>query len=313
MRRLAAVMLMVALAGARAQATSLESSELTAARNVRGTFLSRAVGARPAGMGDAYVAMADDASAGSWNPAGLGQLTRFGFVATYDHVSQDTGLRYLAAGMPAGPGVAGVTLTSMSYGSYDVFDSLGTRTGIKALSDIGASAAYAVENPDWSGGFGWSGISVEVAREAVGTTLIGAGAGTLILLGERLSLGAAVQHLGPRQGGYALPGAARLGAAWMPRDTIRLIGEVADSLATKTVWAAGGCEAVFGQRLAFRAGYRVAVNGRAGPGVSGFTTGLGFKISGFGIDYAYQPFGALATSHRVALVYGAASGQAAMP
>ena len=36
-------------------------------------FLRIAAGARPAGMGEAYVAIADDATASHWNPAGLGQ------------------------------------------------------------------------------------------------------------------------------------------------------------------------------------------------------------------------------------------------
>ena len=35
-------------------------------------FLRIAAGARPAGMGDAFVAIADDATATHWNPAGLG-------------------------------------------------------------------------------------------------------------------------------------------------------------------------------------------------------------------------------------------------
>ncbi|MEW5925523.1 MAG: hypothetical protein AB1746_16195, partial [Candidatus Zixiibacteriota bacterium] len=36
-------------------------------------FLRIAAGARAAGMGEAYVAIADDATATHWNPAGLGQ------------------------------------------------------------------------------------------------------------------------------------------------------------------------------------------------------------------------------------------------
>ena len=35
-------------------------------------FLRIAPGSRPAGMGEAYVAIADDATATHWNPAGLG-------------------------------------------------------------------------------------------------------------------------------------------------------------------------------------------------------------------------------------------------
>ncbi|MBI1926707.1 hypothetical protein HYR99_21000, partial [Candidatus Poribacteria bacterium] len=45
-------------------------------------FLDKA-GVRPLGMGGAFVARADDSSAGLWNPAGLAQLKQSEFVATY--------------------------------------------------------------------------------------------------------------------------------------------------------------------------------------------------------------------------------------
>lgn len=59
-----------------------------------GEFLSLGVGARSLGMGSAFVAITDDASAGYWNPAGLPALKRrevmlmhserFGGVVNYD-------------------------------------------------------------------------------------------------------------------------------------------------------------------------------------------------------------------------------------
>lgn len=60
-----------------------------------GEFLSLGVGGRALGMGSAYVALANDATAGYWNPAGLAQLTKrelilmhteqFGDIANYDY------------------------------------------------------------------------------------------------------------------------------------------------------------------------------------------------------------------------------------
>ncbi|HID92967.1 MAG TPA: hypothetical protein EYP60_02615 [bacterium (Candidatus Stahlbacteria)] len=40
-----------------------------------GEFLHMGVGARPIGMGGAFTSVADDPSAGYWNPAGLTQLS----------------------------------------------------------------------------------------------------------------------------------------------------------------------------------------------------------------------------------------------
>ncbi len=60
-------------------------------------FLSGGVGARPLGMGGAYVALANDVTAGYWNPAGLGGMyypefaymhaERFAGVVSYDYGS----------------------------------------------------------------------------------------------------------------------------------------------------------------------------------------------------------------------------------
>jgi len=46
------------------------------AEKYAGEFLSLGVGARPLGMGGSFVAIADDATATYWNPAGLGGLSR---------------------------------------------------------------------------------------------------------------------------------------------------------------------------------------------------------------------------------------------
>src|SRR6185503_1676844 len=69
------------------------AGELTSAKSVRAAFLSRGAGARPMSMGEAYTAVADDASAASWNPAGLGQLDSLSAVAMYDHLGDALGMR----------------------------------------------------------------------------------------------------------------------------------------------------------------------------------------------------------------------------
>ncbi|MCI0378607.1 MAG: hypothetical protein L0215_13440, partial [Gemmataceae bacterium] len=56
--------------------------------------------------------------------------------------------------------------------------------------------------------------------------------------------------------------------------------------------------------IALRAGYKWRGQDVGFRGHDGLTAGIGFRIGRLGLDYAYQPFGDLATSHRVALVYG---------
>jgi len=53
-------------------------------------FLAGGVGARALGMGGAYVAVADDANAGFWNPAGLNQIESPEFA--YMHAERFAGI-----------------------------------------------------------------------------------------------------------------------------------------------------------------------------------------------------------------------------
>ncbi len=302
MRNLRIVLSLLALAG------SAAAGELTAARSVRAAFLSRGAGARPMAMGEAYTAVADDASAGAWNPAGLGQLDALSAVAMYDHLGDSLGMRYVAAANPVGFGVAGVSLTAMSYGSYDVFSDTGVKTGTKDLTDVAGAATWAFERPLWQGGIGWAGVTAELVHEAVGDTLPGAGAGALVMLNEDTTVGLAVQHLGPAKGGASLPAVARLGGSYLPKEWLRVTADASNELVMHRTWLAAGAEATYGTRMALRAGYRHALDNQRISGLTGLTAGIGFRLGGVGVDYAYQPFGELAASHRFALVYGAGSG-----
>jgi long-subunit fatty acid transport protein len=60
-----------------------QSAVTRSAFNIEGT------GARALGMGGAFIAIADDATAATWNPAGLAQLTKPEASLVYDHFSND--------------------------------------------------------------------------------------------------------------------------------------------------------------------------------------------------------------------------------
>ena len=49
----------------------------------RGAFASDSVGARPSILGEGFVAVADDANALHWNPAGIPQLLQPEFIASH--------------------------------------------------------------------------------------------------------------------------------------------------------------------------------------------------------------------------------------
>jgi hypothetical protein len=55
--------------------------------------------------------------------------------------------------------------------------------------------------------------------------------------------------------------------------------------------------------LVLRAGYCHMLENQELEGLTGLTAGLGFRFQAWGLDYAFQPFGELAVSHRVGIVF----------
>ena len=77
-------------------------------------FTETGLGVRPMGMGGAFVALADDNSAITFNPAGLGQIERTEFAAAYDKLYAGLGDDSL------GRGYVSYVYPSRSYGALAV-------------------------------------------------------------------------------------------------------------------------------------------------------------------------------------------------
>ena len=124
-------------------------------------FLKISPGARPSGMGEAFVALADDATATWWNPAGLAFQPRnemtlmhtnwlpqfhlsdlyFDFVS-YIHYVEDWG-------------TFGGNLIFMNYGEIQRTDEIGTPLGTFNAYELAASGAYGSQvNDDLALGVG---------------------------------------------------------------------------------------------------------------------------------------------------------------
>lgn len=65
-----------------------------------GTFLRLGVGARAVGLGGTFTAIANDASAGFWNPAGISTFTRNHVMVTYSLLSLERKHHFMAATFP---------------------------------------------------------------------------------------------------------------------------------------------------------------------------------------------------------------------
>ena len=108
------IALVVPLIGVLAQA------QVTKVGTTAGTFLSIPVGARALGMGGAFVALANDASAMYWNPAGVSKLFQSEALFAHANWIADVNFNYGGVVVPLGDfGTGGVNLTSLSMGEME--------------------------------------------------------------------------------------------------------------------------------------------------------------------------------------------------
>jgi hypothetical protein len=95
-----------------------------------GAFMRMGMAARAIGMGGAFVAVADDGFASSFNPAGLVQLKRHTFSASYRFMSLDRRLSYVSYQQPIkGNAAVGLYWINSGVSSVETRDYEGQVTG----------------------------------------------------------------------------------------------------------------------------------------------------------------------------------------
>ena len=80
-------------------------------------ILKAGVGARPLGMGGAFTAVADNADAPFWNPAGLGEIGQSQITAMQTRIGIDTDHYYISYVQPLLGGTIGLAWIQMGLGS----------------------------------------------------------------------------------------------------------------------------------------------------------------------------------------------------
>ena len=106
-------------------------------------ILKIGVGARAIGMGEAYVAQADDVSSLYWNPAGLALMQERQASFMYDQMYQDLKFQNANIGIPLENGAIGGSLSYLSYGDIQGFDasgaSIGNQSAYSGVATLGAA------------------------------------------------------------------------------------------------------------------------------------------------------------------------------
>lgn len=288
------------------------------------TFLNLGFGARPLALGEAFVAVADDASAMHYNPAGLGfgagaasrqGLRRYEMLASHAMHIQD--IRLSQFGFAARPW--GMSLTHLSL------DGIERRTSETAqpegrfgASDMMLGVSYGKRLTEWGVGVGMTGKFIRQSIGEYSASAYAADVGALYrFAGSPVSVGASLTNLGTKvrfiEQGYPLPLTVRLGAAYgmtarFPHALTAQVDLPRDNAPALRL----GMEYLGFGPFALRAGYRTttaaqrtAALGKAlgseAPGLAefyGMFMGAGFRSKFGSMDYTLLPYGELGNAHR---------------
>ncbi len=240
-------------------------------------------GARAMGMGGAFSAVADDASAGYWNPAGLGILKRRELMGMYTEGSNYNNLFYAHPTEDYGTwGVSGYyynysSIYSSVPAGYDVVWDMALtasygRSFLKSKISVGTSVKYLVKTLEEDAGGGTS------LRSTAGIDT-----GLLFKITDKITLSGVVQNLSP---GLFMTGAETALEPWINLPVNYRVGFAIKSFFESATFAvdanfpgnednfiAVGCEYGMSRVSAMRIGF----NTRSGYGN---TLYLGISIGG---------------------------------
>lgn len=278
-------------------------------------FLELPVGARAIAMGSAAGAVADDATAIYYNPAGLASVEytnlsfmqafyfgdisyQFGAVATKfpNKKVLAFGLQYLRPGEMEKVDNTG-KFTDDSFKPYDLALTVGYAKRIDMLGiDVGIAGKY---------------IRSQIDKAAV-TSALDAGVrfkvtSKVTMSGSLLNLGSGLVY---HERTSSLPTSVRIGSAFnLPRNILLSADLIAPKGASMHL-ALGAEHCVYTMvntenmeilRLLLRGGYNGRNTSSKLGRVTGLSAGIGFEFSTWMIDYAWSSFGELDPVHRISL------------
>ena len=302
-------------------------------------FLEIEVGSRAIGMGGAFVAIANDATAIYWNPAGLSRISKIEATLVHTNWLVGSNFDFVGVVLPLGYfGSIAINVTSFSIDEMVVRTVQRPEgTGEKfSVGDLSAGLSYAKNLTDrFSIGVNAKYISQRIWH--MKATGVAFDIGTLfktqfndMIIGMSISnFGASMKMEGkdvfvnydeaPQFGGsndripaskltdkFPLPLLFRVGVAMdiLKSGSSRLtIAADAAHPNNNTEYINTGMEYVFNKNIALRFGYK---NLFTLDTEEGFTAGFGTKLKLAGgvalkIDYAYQDFGRLQNAQRFSL------------
>lgn len=290
-----------------------------AAGTASGEFLRIGAGARAAGMGDAFTAVADDATALYWNPAGLSAIE--GQAATFMHAPYIASSRFDYAAYAHSLGRHGALaggFQHFSLGKLTQTDPTGTDIGSISPYGLAASLGYAHTLPDYLPLFG--GGSLGGSLKFIQSKILDTAASEAADVGF-LSRAYAMNYYGHSRFQFALAATnmgrgLSYGGASDPLPTTLALGSRLDLpsgqlLALDAKFPKGAAAYVcFGTEYWIKASnaWRFALRGgfdsqtlSSIDGLTGISMGFGIAFKEMSVDYAFTPYGSLGQAQRISL------------
>ncbi len=292
----------------------ISSAEAIDIHNQAGTssfdFLKIEPGARPAGMGNAFTAIANDGNCLYWNPAGLTQLENKQFTTTYVNYLVDVKGGLIGYTEPLNDKYSfGFGAVYWSSGSIERRTATGGDNGEFGASDVALMIVLSRRfNEHLSLGASLKGIYSTIDQWNANGFAIDLGA--LYWFDNGISLGLSMQNAGLQtrayiEEKYPLPLVIRSGLAYSKSGgTLALeVKKPRDNFITLAI----GGEYWVQNLLAFRSGYNThCTKLKTGESnledYAGLTFGLSARYSNLQIDYAYVPYAALGNCNRFSLI-----------
>jgi hypothetical protein len=300
-----------------------------------GEFLAIGVGGRALGLGGAYAALANDVTAGYWNPAGLSQIVypqvtlmhdeRFGSLINYDYgavaipmgVTTSLGLSVIRLGVDGIPDTRNALIDNNGNGRFDDAD----RLDYSKISYFNAAdwAIYFTYSKKATDDFAYGANLKFIRRDlsVASATGIGFDVGVQYRLFDKLLLGANFQDVTTTLVAWSTGtnelisptlkvGSAYFIEAWggrfAPAFDVDFRFENRKSASNLHVGPLsadlhGGVEFDFRNLVALRAGY---------SDIGSLNFGAGVHLPKFDIDYTFSKFDGtnqLGNTHRISLTF----------
>ena len=285
--------------------------------------MSLGVGARPLGMGRAYVAVAENGETLFINPAGLGRLDGYKFSSMYTNLMGDVNYMVLGGVVPnVYGGSLGLGLINTGVKDINLYDTTGTPMGTASWSqnEMFLSYGHKVENDYiknlYVGGnlkfFNMTGTSSADAGSGSGFDMDLSALYTPIPMA---SFGITAQNFLPSSMGAkihrtsgldeSIPVSLKMGAK------VNLFGKADEALRPSAQSLIAAVDYDFTRSMYGTAHVGLEYSPmknlalRLGSDQSNLTAGVGLKYNGIAFDYAFHPFNSLAddTTHFFSISY----------